>query len=104
MLRSLSMPALLIAAAIISAVGCQACNSCYDYARPVADCQCNCCGCGRSGSAFSGCGCNSGGCSTGGCSCNGGGGQVMEEGAVEQAPTPQAMPQNGRVMNQAPTQ
>jgi hypothetical protein len=29
---------------------------------------------------------------------------MMEEGAVEQAPTPQSMPQGGRVMNQAPTQ
>jgi hypothetical protein len=93
MLRHLSLPAVLIAAAILSAVGCQACSSCYDYSRPVADSQCGCCGCQRCGSAH--CGCNS-------CDCNSGeaqGGQVM----MDENDAPQGtMPQNGQMMSPSP--
>lgn len=35
-------------------IGCRACGSPYDYSSPVANCQCDSCGCnsvGRSGSA-----------------------------------------------------
>jgi hypothetical protein len=103
--RHLSLPAVLIAGAVLSAVGCQAGSACFDYARPVADCQCNCCGCERCGSVHC-CGCNSGGCATGNCSAQGdgmSGAPMMEEGPASQgsaqpAPTPQAMPQTSGSM------
>ena len=95
MLRPIWMPAWLLAAALLSAVGCQACSSCYDYARPVADCQCNCCGCQRAGSVHC-CGCNSGGCESGNCTGSGeySGEPEAVEGAVQQGqpnPAPQSM-------------
>jgi hypothetical protein len=107
MLRSLSLSAVLFAGAILSAVGCQTGSSCYDYARPVSDCQCGCCGCGRCGSAYSGCGC--GGCGT--CNCgvqaDAAVGPTMQQGTVEQGPvqskpSSQTMPQNGGTMYQSP--
>jgi hypothetical protein len=38
----------------LSAGGCRSCDSCHDYDSPVADCQCESCGYGRSGSASGG--------------------------------------------------
>ncbi len=38
----------------VASIGCRACYTCYDYAPPVADCQCSACGGGRSGSAMPG--------------------------------------------------
>lgn len=35
-------------------LGCRACGTCHDYDPPVANCQCNACGTGRSGSAIGG--------------------------------------------------
>ena len=50
---------LLVIAGILSGTafftGCRACSSCHDYDRPVADCDCGTCGCGRAGSVLSGC-------------------------------------------------
>ncbi|MEM6798617.1 MAG: hypothetical protein AAF589_03805 [Planctomycetota bacterium] len=39
-----------VAVAGIAQVGCRACGTCHDYSPPVADCHCNACGGGRSGS------------------------------------------------------
>src|SRR5262245_44109198 len=75
MLRRLSLLAVLSMAAIFSANGCRSCSSCYDYSKPVANCECDACGTHRCGSAYNGsmgevCGCN-GGCATGGCTVGG---------------------------------
>lgn len=46
--------AMLLSCGAAAQIGCNACGSCHDYSRPVANCQCNgCtdCGSGRAGSA-----------------------------------------------------
>ncbi|MEM6330675.1 MAG: hypothetical protein AAF790_10545 [Planctomycetota bacterium] len=52
------MTALALAAVTVcgaAQLGCRACGgNCYDYAPPVADCHCNACGGGRSGSIMPG--------------------------------------------------
>ena len=41
----------LIAAMSLPVGGCRSCSSCHDYDPPVANCECNACGCHRAGSA-----------------------------------------------------
>jgi hypothetical protein len=53
MLRRIGQLAVLAAGMGISAVGCRSCDSCNDYAPPVANCDCGCGGCHRTGSASS---------------------------------------------------
>lgn len=48
--RLVALAVLLTGAA--AQLGCRACGTCYDYSPPVADCHCNTCGTGRSGSAI----------------------------------------------------
>lgn len=55
--RTQVFAAALLLAVVASATGCRSCQSCHDYDRPVANCQCGACstsGCGRSGSNLTG--------------------------------------------------
>ena len=44
----------LMASTTIANGGCRSCSSCHDYDPPVANSDCNACGCHRSGSASGG--------------------------------------------------
>jgi hypothetical protein len=45
----------VVIAASLSSVGCRSCSTCHDYDPPVANCDCNGCGCNRAGSAYCSC-------------------------------------------------
>jgi hypothetical protein len=48
----------VVAAVGLSSTGCRSCSTCHDYDPPVANCDCQACGCNRAGSAY--CNCASG--------------------------------------------
>ena len=54
MLRNWLLLIGLLTAAMLSSGGCRSCSSCHDYDPPVANGECNACGCHRAGSASSG--------------------------------------------------
>ena len=54
MLRRMALLAVFSTLIALPAGGCRSCDSCHDYAGPVADCQCGSCGTGRAGSASGG--------------------------------------------------